>query len=245
MYSDDEAAALYDRLNPWAPCDDFFLSVVMGSASVLDVGCGTGALLHRAREAGHPGRLCGLDPSAAMLARARRRADVEWSLGRAEDACWEAEFASAVVAGNAFQVFVTDAELRAALAALRAALVDGGRLVLSTRNPAARAWEGWCPANATEVVDDAGRELRIVHRVESVAGEVVTFTETTERLDGTVLRLERDRLRFLDADRIGGFLREAGFTVDRCAGDWSGGPLSAASRNIVVTARATTPDSGD
>ena len=43
---------------------------------MLDIGCGAGALLHRARDAGHAGRLCGFDPDEASLDRARRRSDV-------------------------------------------------------------------------------------------------------------------------------------------------------------------------
>ena len=58
-------AALYEVLNPWGPGDDFDLAPVMQAASVPDVGCGTGAILRRARQAGHPGRLCGLDPDLA------------------------------------------------------------------------------------------------------------------------------------------------------------------------------------
>jgi SAM-dependent methyltransferase len=81
-YSDEQAAALYDVINPWGPSDDFYLELVMQAGSVLDVGCGTGTLLHRARLAGHGGRLCGLDPDRAMLGRARRHADVEWAAGR-------------------------------------------------------------------------------------------------------------------------------------------------------------------
>ncbi|MEE2044360.1 class I SAM-dependent methyltransferase, partial [Nocardiopsis tropica] len=103
MYSDADAAALYDVLNPWDPSDDFYLSHVMASASVLDVGCGTGTLLHRARENGHGGRLCGLDPDPAALGRARVRDDVAWVGGRAEDMTWDREFELAVMAGNAFQ----------------------------------------------------------------------------------------------------------------------------------------------
>lgn len=135
MYGDADAAALYDRLNPWGPSDDFYLSFVMDAPSVLDVGCGTGRLQHRAREAGHTGRLCGVDPDVAALERARRRAGVEWVEGRAADMAWDREFALAVMASNVFQVFVTDQELGASLAATRVALVDGGRLVFGTRNP--------------------------------------------------------------------------------------------------------------
>ncbi|HEV2892872.1 MAG TPA: class I SAM-dependent methyltransferase [Actinomycetota bacterium] len=175
MYSDDDVAALYDRLNPWEPSDDFYLSYVLAAESVLDVGCGTGRLLHRAREAGHGGRLCGVDPGPASLARVRRRDDVEWVEGRAAEMTWEREFALAVMASNVFQVFETDAELAASLAATRAALVQGGRLVFGTRNPRVRAWEGCNPANPIDVVDHQGRELRIVHQVESVVGDVVTL----------------------------------------------------------------------
>lgn len=74
MYSDAEAAALYDVLNTWGPSDDFYLALVMGANLVLDVGCGTGALLHRARQCGHAGRLRGVDPDPAMLGVAPRRA---------------------------------------------------------------------------------------------------------------------------------------------------------------------------
>jgi len=51
---------------------------VMAAGSVLDVGCGTGSMLHRARDRGHAGRLVDLEPDRAALARARRRTDVEW-----------------------------------------------------------------------------------------------------------------------------------------------------------------------
>ena len=59
MYSDADAAALYDLLNPWGPSDDFYLSYVMDAPSVVDVGCGTGMLLHRAREWGTPAGCAG------------------------------------------------------------------------------------------------------------------------------------------------------------------------------------------
>jgi SAM-dependent methyltransferase len=210
----------------------------MDATSVLDVGCGTGRLLHRAREAGHTGRLCGVDPDVAALDRARRRADVEWVEGTAAAMAWDREFDLAVMASNVFQVFVTDQELRASPAAVRAALVDGGRFVFGTRNPRVRAWEGWNPSNPLDVVDHAGRELRIIYTVESVIGEVVTLTETTATRDGEPLRVDRASLRFLDVAGVDAVLGDAGFELEARYGDWSRGPLTGTSAELVTVARA-------
>ncbi|WP_017589045.1 class I SAM-dependent methyltransferase [Nocardiopsis ganjiahuensis] len=241
-YSDDDVAALYDVLNPWAPCDDFYLSHVMAAEAVLDVGCGTGTMLHRARAEGHPGRLCGIDPDLPSLRRARTRRDVEWAEGRAVDIArrpeWQGEFDLVIMAGNAFQVFVGDEELRDSLAAVRTALRPGGRFVFGTRNPAARAWERWTPENAAEVVDHHGRELRVEHRVESVVDGVVTLTETTAARDGEPLRVDRGVLRFTAAEEIDRFLAGAGFQVAERYGDRRRGPLTGASGEIVTVAHA-------
>ncbi|WP_026117856.1 class I SAM-dependent methyltransferase [Nocardiopsis alkaliphila] len=238
MYSDDDAAALYDVLNPWALCDDFYLSHVMAAEAVLDVGCGTGMMLHRARQEGHTGRLCGVDPDTASLRRARVREDVEWIEDRAEGMDFEAEFDLAFMASNAFQVFVSEAELRESLTAIRAALREGGSFVFGTRAPSARGWERWRPENATEVVDHRGRALRVEHRVEEVTAGTVTFTETIATREGEVLRVDRSTLRFLNADEIDAQLAATGFTVAERYGDWHRGPLTPASHNIVTVARA-------
>jgi SAM-dependent methyltransferase len=239
MYTDADAAALYDQLNPWGPSDDFYLSCVLAAPSVLDVGCGTGMLLHRARESGHNGRLCGVDPDLAALERARRRTDVEWVQGTAAGMAWDRAFDLAVMASNVFQVFVTDQDLAASLAATRAALVDGGRLVFGTRNPKVRAWEGWNPSNPIDVVDHAGRALRISYQVESVTGDVVTLTETTATRAGVPLRVDRAGLRFLDAEGVDRFVGAAGFEVEARYGDWSRGPFTEASDDIITVALVT------
>jgi SAM-dependent methyltransferase len=58
LYADPSLAASYDLFCPWDPRGDFgfYLPLVMEAASVLDVGCGTGMLLRRARAEGHAGR---------------------------------------------------------------------------------------------------------------------------------------------------------------------------------------------
>lgn len=237
MYSDEDAAALYDVLNAWGPSDDFYLALVMGAESVLDVGCGTGAMLHQAREAGHAGRLCGVDPDRAMLGVARRRTDVEWVSGTAASMAWDGEFDLAIMIGHAFQTLVEDDELRASLDAIRRALAGGGRFAFETRNPHARAWESWSPDSAIEVVDPSGRPVRSSYEVESVVGDVVTLTETTSDPDGTPLRMDRASLRFLDVGALADFLVDAGFEIEAQYGGWLGEPLGPASPEIVTLAR--------
>lgn len=237
MYSDEEAAALYDVLNAWGPSDDFYLALVMDAKSVLDVGCGTGTLLHRARQAGHTGRLCGVDPDRAMLDRARGRTDIEWLEATAASMPWDGEFDLAVMTGHAFQVLVGDDELRASLAAIRRALVPGGRLAFETRNPLAREWESWNPQNPMDVLDPSGRPLRISYEVESVVSDVVTLTETTSDADGTPLRVDRGSLRFLDVDTLSGFLADAGFWIEAQYGGWAREPLDPRSPEIITVAR--------
>ena len=74
----------------------FYMPMVMSSEAVLDVGCGTGKLLRLARPAGQTGRLCGVDQAEPMLRRARKREDVEWTLGTASAGGWGQEFQTVV-----------------------------------------------------------------------------------------------------------------------------------------------------
>jgi SAM-dependent methyltransferase len=241
VYSDADAAALYDLLNPWDgtryPSDAFYHDLVLAADAVLDVGCGTGSMLHQARESGHLGRLVGLEPDRAMLDRARRRSDIEWVAGVAAEAAWDREFDLATMTGHAFQCLVGDDELRASLTAIRAALGEGGRFAFETRHPQARAWEDWNPSNASEVVDVAGRRVRVWHQVEEVVGDVVTFTEATSDPDGSVLRVDRASLRFLDVPVLGAFLAGVGLAIEAQYGDWHRGPITDASREIITIAR--------
>ncbi|MGA8115614.1 MAG: class I SAM-dependent methyltransferase [Actinocatenispora sp.] len=244
MASDAGDAEMYDLLNPWDPdqhpADRFYHELVMAAPSVLDVGCGTGAMLHCAREQGHTGWLVGLDPDRAALSRARRRADIEWIEAVAADAPAGADVALATMTGHAFQVLVTDDEVRASLAAVRRALLPGGCFAFETWHPQARAWEGWSPQNPDDVVellDGTGRTVRVWHEVDAVVDDVVTFHGTTAALDGTVLGTDRASLRFLDVTTLDAFLTEAGFEIEAQYGDWHRGPVTGDSHEIVTIAR--------
>ncbi|WP_225827292.1 class I SAM-dependent methyltransferase [Streptomyces naphthomycinicus] len=240
VFADLTLAALYDHLNPWGPGDDFYLGLLREAGSVLDVGCGTGQLLRRARAEGHRGRLLGLDPAAAMLVQARQaRPDVEWVLGDVRVRTWQQEFDLAVMTGHAFQALVTDEEIRVCLRAVRAALRDEGRFVFETRNPGARAWERWTPDRVHEVTAADGTPVRVWHEVRDDGPREgrVRFTETYAGEGWTTPKVCHGVLRFLDEESLAGFLAEAGLTVEAQYGDWRRGPVTPTSPEIITVAR--------
>ncbi len=240
QFADPGLAELYDLFHPWDERDDlaFYLPLVMTAEAVLDVGCGTGALLHSARAAGHTGRLCGLDPGTGMLERARARSDIEWVLGDLASVDWAQEFDLVVMTGHAFQVLVEDQELRSALAAMRVALTTGGRFAFETRNPLVRAWERWTPEHAVEVADSSGAVVRMEHEVETpVDGDVVHFTTTFSSAGWSRTEISSSTLRFLDADALASFLLSAGFAIEEQFGNWNREPLTDASPEIITIAR--------
>ena len=189
---------------------------------MLDVGCGTGGLLARARRDGHRGRLLGLDPGAGMLAVAREKEPgVEWVLGELSPGRYDAEFDLVTMTGHAFQELRTDEQVAGVLRGMRDALRPGGRAAFETRDPAARTWKRW--HGASYAVPYQGATVRVSYEVHDMAGDLVTFAEITE--GGPWGRdVARSTLRFLDRERLAGFLAAAGLDVEEQYGDWDRSP---------------------
>jgi SAM-dependent methyltransferase len=239
-FSDAYLASLYDVIERHGgPDEAFYLHLARSADRVLDVGCGTGWLLHRARAEGHRGRLVGVDPAEGMLREARRRADVEWFAGYLSDAGFASEFDLAYMTGHAFQVLLDDAAITELLTAVRTALVQGGRFAFETRNPHARAWRRWTPEHGTEVTDRDGRRVRVWHEVERADGEFVTFTENFA-VDGRHAPLvSRSTLRFVTTEHLDRLLTASGFVVEERYGSWDRRPFTPDSPEIITVARST------
>ena len=237
-YSDPRLARLYDRLTePEGRADfRFYLPLILRAHSVLDVGCGTGALLHQARRAEHAGRLVGLDPAEAMLECARSRSDIEWILGDLSGVTPTEQFDLVVMTGHAFQVFIDDDELISSLAVIESILNRGGQFAFETRNPGAREWEQWTPDRVVTFVDDAGVVIHRGTEVDGVDGDRVHFTQTFTSPSWDESRTSQSTLRFVDVLSLSASLARAGLVIEEEFGDWDRSPLVSTSPEIIVIA---------
>lgn len=244
-YADPWLVRLYDAECPWHPQDDFYQALDLRAGSVLDVGCGTGTRLVRARERGHTGELVGVDPAAGMLGVARAKSDrVEWIGGAAQTLDLGRRFDLITMTGHAFQVLLDDTSTLAALTAFHHHLNPGGLLAFETRNPAVRAWDGWVAdhtGSRIEAPDGEPFEVWVDEPTE-VPPDLVSFTASTRSLRSAELRTSRSTLRFVDPQHLRELLARAGFEVEGWFGDWDRSPVGPASPEVIVLARPVRSD---
>src|SRR5260370_340476 len=117
------------------------LAQLQPGEAVLDVGCGTGTLALVARQrAGATGRVCGIDPSVQMIARARRKAaprglSIDFQVGLIEQLAFPDQSFDVVL--STFMTHQLPHDLkRQGLAELAHVLKTRGRLLVGdTRRP--------------------------------------------------------------------------------------------------------------
>ena len=191
-----------------------------------------------ARDAGHQGYLCGLDPAPGMIEQARKHDNIHWVLGDISTVTWEDRFDLVVMTGHAFQVLVTDSEVRHALGAIPRVLTEDGHFMFETRNPRVREWEDWTPSRVSGVTTETGAVVLMHNCVEEpVESDVVSFTTTFESPDWPEPRVSHSTLRFLDVDQLASFLSDAGLVIEEQFGDFDHETLTEACPEIITIAR--------
>ena len=243
LYRDAALAAFYDLDNGWTAADDFSLAMAADAGSALDLGCGTG-LLAAALADGRA--VTGVDPATAMLdiARGRPGGDrVEWLEADARTVRLGRVFDLVLLAGHAFQVFLTRADRRAVLDTIAAHLAPGGRFVFDSRNPAVEEWREWTPERARrEVQHPVHGRVEAWNDVVFDPGTGIAAYETHYRLpDGTHLSAV-SRIAFPDRDELAKLIDEAGLEVDRWHGDWQGGDWRPDTPEIIPVGRLRRAD---
>lgn len=235
IYADPRLAACYDTFDGERDDLDHYCAILaeLGARSVIDVGCGTGALAVRLAADGLA--VTGVDPALASLEVARGKPHAErvrWIHGTAPDLPALGADA-AVMTGNVAQVFVTDEAWAETLRGIRAALRDGGALVFESRRPERRAWEEWQEDTAESLHEVPGLGLvRSRPTRFEVALPLVTFADEFTFEDGSTIT-STSTLRWRGEAELRSTLADAGFTIEeiRDAPDRPG-------REFVVIARA-------
>ena len=214
---------------------------------VLEVGCGTGRIALELARAGHT--VVGVDPSPAMLAVARQRAEddaleVEFIEGRAIDlALEEGHYGLALLPADVF-LYCADAEEQVAtLGQLARALQFNGLLAVDLPGPAL-----WLDAttNGQALLVFSGEtqsgerfDAWQVHE-DDLASQTrwlrVSYEQTGE--DGRVRRWQSEHhLRYVYRFEIELLLSLAGLALLDVYGDYDLGPLTNESDRMIVIAR--------
>lgn len=214
---------------------------------VLEVGCGTGRIALELARAGH--EVVGIDPSPAMLAAARARAeddalDARFIEGRVLDlALEEGRYGLAIIPADVF-LYCEDAhEQIATLGALGRALQFNGLLAIDLPGPAL-----WLDAstNGQQILTFSGETAEgerfdawQVHE-DDLARQTRWLRVTYEQAaaDGTVRRKQSEHhLRYVYRFEIELLLSLAGLALLDVYGDYDLGPLTNESERMIVIAR--------
>jgi SAM-dependent methyltransferase len=229
---------------------------------VLELACGTGRVSIPIARLGFA--VTGLDVVPGMLERARRRSrdlPIRWVEGDARAFDLGEQLRLIFLTGNAFQMFLTNADQTALLERVRAHLHDAGVFAFETRNP---LWGTPRTRADLEAVlkgarrrgdfftfledrdderaqtDRSGREVRELRtQVYDHVAQILRITTMRRWYEGDRERTKVTRiaLRYTFPQELNALLHANGFTIIRQYGDWNREPLTAASTSIIMVCR--------
>lgn len=247
-------AANYDQQDPSDTGVAFYTALAREAGGpVLEIACGTGRVSIPIAQAGFA--VVGLDIVPGMLERARAKSaglPARWVEADARSFELGKRFRLIFLTGNAFQAFVSNADVAALLGRVRAHLHDQGLFAFETRNPLlpgvplppgffvrleTRAEEqAWPP-----FVNVDGTEVRVsTTQLYDHLAQIVHVTGYKRwRAGGQDHTLvTRTALRYHFPQELAALLQHHGFAIARQYGDWDLRPPSATSPSIISVCRA-------
>lgn len=237
LYREKALVEVYDALNASREDFDFYRARLPGApCRILDVGCGTGSFALELASEGYS--VTGVDPAPEMIAAARakpRSESVQWVRGTVSDLDEQLRFDAAVMTGHAFQCLLDDKQVRALFRGVSSRLVADGSFWFETRNPLAKAWTRWTPEQAGQPVPIGdGRTVCVTRDVETVAGDIVTFSESYAFSDSDTTLSSRSNLRFMPLAAIEDMAVAEEMRLHSVAGDWAGTAFRDQSPEIII-----------
>lgn len=239
-----DVAALYDCEHDAFQDDIAFYLDQMIDGPVLEVGTGTGrialALLRSGLE------LWGVDPSAAMLDRARNRlaefTSAHLMLGTVSDLPAQSRFGTAIVPLNTLWHLPDNVSQILLLEEVRSRLTPEGLLFVDLSNPLALAERGSRGECRERFSGRCGNGYLTVLSAawDDQAGQQLSLSLTYDMTDvsGSVRRSHADfRFRYLYRFELELILRHAGFRPVATYGSYDGQPYRTDSTNIIAVAR--------
>jgi SAM-dependent methyltransferase len=247
----DIDAAYYDLIHAHDPGDVGLWLSYAGRTDrpVLEVGTGTGRIALALARAGH--EVTGIDPSAAMLAVARAKAeadalDVTFVEARVEELALERDHYGLAIVPADVLLYCEYGELQLALLrALGECLRFNGLLALDVPGPA--LWLDPATTAQPLLVQslrlDDGSALDVWHVHEDDLGaqtrELLVIYDLTAP-DGTLRRQRSEhRLRYVYPFELEYLVHMAGLALVDRYGDYDLGPLTNESERMIVIARRT------
>jgi SAM-dependent methyltransferase len=229
---------------------------------VLELACGTGRVCIPIAREGFA--VTGLDIVPAMLARARHKAGalpIRWVEGDARAFHLDERFRLIFLTGNAFQLFLTNADQESLLARVRTHLDDEGLFAFETRNPLwgtprtradqeatlerARLRGDWFTLledreDETTATDSIGREVHdSLTQTYDHPTQILHLTSARRWREGDEqrTRVTRLALRYTFPRELAALLHYNGFTIERQYGAWNLEPPTPASTSIIMVCR--------
>ncbi len=252
-YHDPLLTRLYGFQNPWGPDCDFYLSLAKDHnppLKVLDLGCGTGLLTTAFAKAGH--EVTGVDPALEMLNIAIRKPfgeKVMWVKTTAQTFSSEDRFDLIFLSGHAFQVFLSNKDIQAALTAMRNHLAPNGRIAFEIRNPDVKAWQNWTPENTRESFTlppsntfSTPEDIEVWHDIDNVedygTGKLVRYNTLYRKISASQNNAVKTSatIRFLSKEELLSHLDQGGLALQEIYGDWDYSPIKPDSKEIIVIA---------